>query len=338
MITLEAHGYRVTLDPAQGAQLDRLEWLHPARGWLALLEPRQAQDPARGPTQAGCFIMAPFANRIAAGRFRFDGIDHAIAVNLPQEDMAIHGSVRDKSWRLLAADQSQARLALDPCHEGECHEGACHHGPWHFSMELLVTLDAQGVTLEVQLTNLGRTTMPFGMGLHPWFPKTAGSTLAFASPHLLRRDPQGLPLAQTEACPAFDPAAPQDLNQIAWVDGFCPDWPQRHARIVTPDVEIDLRAEGALRYLHVYVPDNLPVFCAEPVSHAPDAINRPAVPQMDLLAPHESLRGRMTLSAGPAAGLAPVLSAAPAAVPTAAPIKARAFLSAQEVSDDPQNL
>lgn len=304
MITLEAQDYRLTLDPARGAQLDRLDWHDPAQGWRPLLVERQAQ----GPAQAGCFIMAPFANRIASGRFRFDGIDHAIPVNLPQEDMAIHGTVRDQSWQLLEAGQSHARLSLAPC----------SHGPWCFAMELQVTLDPQGVTLDLQLTNCGPKAMPFGMGFHPWFPKTASTTLEFATPRALRRDPQGLPLPQTDACPAFDPAAPQDLNRIAWIDGLFPDWPQRHARITRPDCRIDLRAGGALRHLHVYVPDHLPVFCAEPVSHAPDAINRPAVPQMDLLAPCDSLRGRMTLSAAPA--------------------KDRAFVSAQEVFDDPQDL
>lgn len=304
MITLEAHGYRVSLDPARGAQLDGLDWHHHALGWLPVLAPRQA----RGPAQAGCFIMAPFANRIAAGRFRFDGIDHAITVNLPQEDMAIHGTVRDKNWQVLDADHRHARLSLGPCQDG----------PWCFSMGLEATLAPQGVTLDLHLTNRGPAPMPFGMGFHPWFPKTAGTTLAFATPHILRRDPQGLPLAETDACPAFDPAAPQDLNRIAWIDGLFPDWRQRHARIQATDYRIDLQAEGALRHLHVYVPDHLPVFCAEPVSHAPDAINRPAVPQMDLLAPGESLRGRMILSAAPA--------------------KDRAFVSAHEVSDDPQDL
>lgn len=297
MITLEAQDYRLTLDPARGAQIDNLDWQHPTRGWIPLLVPRQAN----GPAQAGCFIMAPFANRIASGRFHFDGIDHAIAVNLPQEDMANHGSARAQSWQLLGADKSQARLGLAPC----------SHGPWCFAMELQVTLAPQGVTLDLQLTNRGPVAMPFGMGFHPWFPKATGTTLAFATPRALRRDPKGLPLAKADPCPAFDPTAPQDLDQTPWIDGFFPDWPQRHARITLPECRIDLQAGGALRHLHVYVPDHLPTFCAEPVSHAPDAINRPDLPQMDLLAPDQSLQGRMSLSA---------------------------FPSAQEVSDDPQDL
>lgn len=304
MITLEAHGYRLTLDPARGARLDRLDWHHHARGWQPLLVQRQPN----GPAQAGCFIMAPFANRIASGTFRFGGIDHAIPVNLPQENMAIHGHARDKSWQVLDADRSQARLDLGPC----------RHGPWRFAMELQIALSPQGVTLDLGLTNRGAATMPFGMGFHPWFAKTKGATLAFTAPRALRRDAQGLPLDRTDPCPAFDPAAPHDLAKIAWCDALFPDWSDRHARITTPAAEITLQAGGALRHLHVYVPDTLPVFCAEPVSHAPDAINRPAVPQMDLLAPDHSLRGRMTLSAAPALD--------------------RAFASLQEVSDDPQDL
>ena len=61
------------------------------------------------------------------------------------------------------------------------------------------------------------------------------------------------------------------------------------------------RASGALTNLHVYVPDDRPVLCVEPVSHVPDVHNRRHLAHYgDLawLAPGETMRGAMQLCAG----------------------------------------
>lgn len=56
---------------------------------------------------------------------------------------------------------------------------------------------------------------------------------------------------------------------------------------------ITMRGEGA-DALHLFRPPGADFFCAEPVSHLPDAINRGG---MDILAPGETRTLAMTLSA-----------------------------------------
>ena len=143
-----------------------------------------------------------------------------------------------------------------------------------------------------------------GLGLHPWFPKPAGTTLSFAARGAHQRDALGLPLAETAPQPAFAAAAPQPLDHLPWFDGCFSDWSPRRARICWPDrkAALVLAGEGAFRHLHVYVPDDRAVLCAEPVSHLPDAVNRPDLgptAQMTLLARGQSLSGSLILSALP---------------------------------------
>ncbi|MFT4151890.1 MAG: aldose 1-epimerase [Paracoccaceae bacterium] len=286
MIPLEGHGYRLTLDPDRGGSLLSLD-MRQGEDWVALLEP--LADPAAG-LRAGSFVMAPFANRIADGRFTFQGRDFALPVNRPAEGMAIHGFARDRVWQVRATTDDHARLSLrldDPAL------------PWRFDLDQRVTLSPAGVEVALAMTNTGDTPMPFGMGLHPWFRKPQGATIRFRTAKSLRRDARGLPLAEAGEHPEFAPETALPLGETPWFDGVFPDWAPREALIRWPGeaVEIRLTATGALRHLHVFVPDDRPVFCAEPVSHLPDAINRPALPQMDVLAPGESLSGAMILAA-----------------------------------------
>ena len=284
MIALEGHGWRARLTPRHGAGLSALDWRAPDGAWHAILAP--LADPAA--KDAGCFVMAPFANRIADGRFAFAGRAYQIPVNRPEEGMAIHGCARDRGWQTIEATATRAILAL------HVDEPAC---PWRFDLEQRVTLTDGGATIALTITNRGPDPMPFGIGLHPWFPKAADSRLHFTTAALHRRDARGLPLAQADPQPGFAPGTARPLARRPWLDGCAGDWSPRMAEIAGAGLRIALHATGALRHLQVYVPDDRATFCAEPVSHLPDAVNRPDLPAMDILAPGGTLTGAMSLSA-----------------------------------------
>lgn len=286
VLGLEAQGYRLRLAPARGATLLSLDWHHPDRGWIPVLEP--LVDPEG--FGAGCFIMAPFANRIADGRFVWRGEEVRLPLNRPEEGMAIHGHARDRPWRVVAAGPSAARLLLRVEEPGL---------PWRFDLALRLDLSREGVGIALAMTNRGDRPLPFGFGLHPWFRKPAGATLAFRRAVGPAPDARGLPGPESRAVAGFAPGAPGPLAEMPWFDGTFPAWSPARAEMLWPEegMALTLAARGALRHLHVYVPDDRPVFCAEPVSHLPDAVNRPWLAAMDVLAPGQALRGRATLAA-----------------------------------------
>ncbi len=286
MIRLEAHGYRLALAPDVGATITALDWLHPDHGWREILVP--LTDP-KGALNAGAFIMAPFANRIADGRFAFEGQPHSLPLNRPDEAMAIHGFAREQIWQVEVQGPDHLRLTLS-------HQDPAL--PWQYEMALEVRITPAGITLEFDLTNHG-ARMPFGFGWHPWFRKGAGTTLGFENAASLRRDGRGLPLPETVAQPAFTKESARALPDLPWFDGVFPNWSPCEAEILWPDQDMamSLSASGALRHLHVYNPDTRAVFCAEPVSHLPDAVNRSGLPQLDILNPGQSLKGAVMLVA-----------------------------------------
>jgi aldose 1-epimerase len=62
---------------------------------------------------------------------------------------------------------------------------------------------------------------------------------------------------------------------------------------------VTIEADAAFRHLQVFTPFDCDFFCAEPVSHVPDAINRSDLPPgqaMHVLPPGESLAGSVTIA------------------------------------------
>lgn len=261
---LEAGDYRLEVAPERGASILRAEWrgrpiLVPPEGWPAM--------------KSGCFVMAPFANRIADGRFTWRGRDRQLPLNSPDEGMASHGFVRDHPWRVAG----EGVFVLD------------WGGNWPFRIEQRIEVTPGGIAIGLSLHNTGDAEMPFGIGLHPWFFRPEGTRLVFASGGAHLRDERGLPLPERRDYPEFTAG-----DTPPYLDGCFTGW-DGQARILWPGAVLDMQADGALRYLHVFNPAHRDAICVEPVSHLPDAVNRPTLPQMDVLAPGEMLSGAMYL-------------------------------------------
>lgn len=286
-LTLAAAGYRVVIDPAHGASVLSADWTDTDGREHAVLAPLETPEIK---LNAGCFVMAPFANRIEAGRFSFDGREVQLPLNNPAEGMASHGFSRGRTWRVEAVDAASATL-VDEVSQDDI--------AYRYRVTERVEVSAEGIFIGLTVRNIGRAPLPFGIGLHPWFPRTAGVTLQFDAKGHYDRDARGLPFGALRGDPLFV-AGDVPLSGMERVDAAFVGW-DREARIRRPEdgITITLRATGAFRYLHVFVPEDREIFCAEPVSHLPDAINRPALEgQMQVLAPDEEMSGGMWLIAG----------------------------------------
>lgn len=291
-IALEAFGYRLVVAPEHGATILRADWRRGDAEWLPILEPLLRPQDA---LNAGCFLMAPFANRIHGGRFRFEGEDILFPMNRPEANMACHGFARDFAWQVLSLSADCLALGCKPEAPGY---------PWHFSITQKLCLSPDGIDIELIAHNTGLRPLPFGFGLHPWFPRPPETTLTFKAAGAYRQDPLGLPVTPLEPQPAFDLTSRQPLERVETIDRCFAGWNPREARIDWPDrqMALCLRAEGALKHLHVYLPETRAVFCVEPVSHVPDVVNRPELgpdAAMTVLSPQEMLQGKMTMQAFP---------------------------------------
>ena len=168
LVTLAAHGYRLSVSPLHGASLTELTW-QAKSGEVSILRPCDASTLSIGePSPVGCFVMAPFANRIDGGVFTYDGRRHTLAINRPEEDVAIHGLSRLAPFEIV--DHTGDKAQLLHRHRGDV-----------FAYDLLQTIriGQRGVRIDLRVTNRDAERMPFGIGLHPYFVRDEGARLKF---------------------------------------------------------------------------------------------------------------------------------------------------------------
>lgn len=282
MIALEGGGWTATLLPEGGGAVATLAW----RGQDVLVPLPLGADP--NASFCGAFVMAPWANRLDGGLLPVAGIEYRLPVNRPQDGTAIHGLSRDRSWGVERVSQAEVVLAQ----EIDC---AAIGLPWRYAARLSVALGEAGVEIALSLANAGALPFPFGMGWHPWFARPPGTRLRFRAGTLLARDARCLPVAA-------QPSAGVDGDEAAYegLDTHFADW-DGAAEILRPDLRLRLDAQGAwARNLQVFAPPGSAVLCVEPVSHVPDAPNRPAFAPhgpLVMLPPGGTLDARLLLSA-----------------------------------------
>jgi aldose 1-epimerase len=268
------HGdWQALICPEQGAAFSRLQW----RGRDVLVP---TPEGARHPGSYGAFWMLPWANRLDGGRIA----GQAMPINRAAEASAIHGLARDRPWEVTSAAPNHARL-----------KQRVSVTPFDYTAQLVLSLDADGLLMEMECRHEGTAPAPYGMGWHPWFIRSAATSLHLNATqranHTARRLPESF-------APCTGIAA--DEAALIGLDNFFAGW-DGVARLAAPAGIITLTATGDFAAgVQVYAPPTQPVICVEPVSHMPDAPNRPALAAaapMRLLAPGQSLRGTIRLTA-----------------------------------------
>jgi aldose 1-epimerase len=110
-------------------------------------------------------LLAPWPNRLADGRYTFDGVTHELPLDDRAGGAAIHGLVRWASWQ--AVEQGDASVAL---------EHVLHPQPGYpFALRLRVeyALAPDGLTVRTTAENIGDRVCPFGAGHHPYIARHA---------------------------------------------------------------------------------------------------------------------------------------------------------------------
>ncbi|WP_343234393.1 aldose 1-epimerase [Microvirga terrestris] len=221
--------------------------------------------------QTSCYPLIPYSNRIAHGRFSFDGIEHRLALNFGDHPHSIHGNAWQKPWQVAEADGTHCRLVLVHRPEG----GEARGWPFAYRAEQLLTLSPNGLTLTLSLKSEDHRAMPAGLGLHPFFPKRSGVRLQFAAERVYPSGSDSLPMDGIPVPAGWSYRSMRELGEPR-LDNCFAGWDGK-ARIVYDQEKIALRvdADPLFGHLVVYVPHGRDFFAVEPVSHLNNAINRP---------------------------------------------------------------
>ena len=291
MLTLSAGRYTARIAPDAGGTIAALDWQKPDGTVLPLLHaPAGVAPQTETPNKFGAWAMLPFANRA------FDSLvdDGHTRFSVPSNNPAgtIHGFGWQSAWQV--EEQSAGHTVL-------VHRRADGPDPYRYLARQEISLGEDGMTVTLVLTNEADLALPFGMGLHPWFPCAADTRLRMSATGALIFGDQ----FRATGTQAFSDGGPYAGNPV-FATGTETAWSflgwDGTARIETPStgLAITLSASENLRCPVVWAPAGVDFLCAEPQSHAAGAPSEQVVREVSPLTrlqPGEMLEGWVRIAA-----------------------------------------
>lgn len=285
-VILENERARVGVVPDIGGGIARLDVRAADGGFRPLLRPWSGRT-SDGPFALASNVLVPFSNRISGGGFAFEGQFHGIEPNLVGQEFPIHGDGFTREW--LVSERSASTLTLD------CPNGGI--GPFRYHARQTLVLSQTRLEVCLEVTSRSSIALPFGIGFHPWFPRSSQTKIRFAANKVWLESEKHLPVAQVD----IDVRGRWDFSALTalpdgWINNAFTGWKGVcDVEQGTDAVSCRLTASDNLNAALVYSPgSDSDFFCFEPVSHPVNAHNLPGLPGLTILAPDESLKVAMT--------------------------------------------
>lgn len=226
-------------------------------------------------------VLAPWPNRLADGRYTFDGTDHQLALTDPAAHNAIHGLLRWQPWHAehLGADRVSMTATLFPT----------PGYPFLLGMRVDYLVDDAGLTVTTTATNCGDVPLPYGSGQHPYLSAGGGvlddCALRFGADTRITTDPERqLPTgAEPVASGAFDFRETRIVGDLA-IDHAFTDLARdenglAHVHLTGPDGRtVEFWASDDYPLVQLYTADTLALqkrrlgLACEPMTCPPNAL------------------------------------------------------------------
>jgi len=249
------------------------------------------------------FPLMPYSGPIFGGGFSFGGRFHSLARNVPTEPSATHGEAWISAWRIESSQPDRLSLVFD-------YEPGPDRFPFPWRGRIEYALDGAAFLTRMTLANTGRTPMPAGMGMHPYFPVVPGATLAFGHGDVWPPDsPEAVCLGPAAPPPGLDFRNGQEILGRG-LDRCFDDWDGRAVLTMPDGSATTVEADPVFGKLQLYDAWDYPYICIEPVTNANDGYNRMARGvaghAVRTLAPEEEMHGWIRVTASfPAVGREP---------------------------------
>jgi aldose 1-epimerase len=277
LIELRVGNRHVLVAPRVGGAIAAFYDMHEGRALHWLRPATAAALDARDPLGMASFPLLPYCNRIRDARFSFDGREIDLSGDGNAFEHALHGHAWRRAWRVGKRTPDSVELHFR--HEPSRAPG--EHWPFRYEATQRLTVSDEGLAVTLSARNLSDRPMPFGMGHHPYYPRTPATRVHTDADAMWHSTPDLLP-THLGAHPSLTAMrSPEGMAAGAFdLDNNFAGW-SRSATIAWPDEgrAVTLLAEAPFDHTVVYAPQAHPdLLCVEPVSNTVDWINLDGTP------------------------------------------------------------
>jgi aldose 1-epimerase len=215
-------------------------------------------------------LLIPWPNRIADGKYTFDGADQQLPLTEPARHNASHGLTRWVEWHLV--DRTADHLVV----------GHRLHGrpgyPHQLDLTARYALSDAGLAVEVSAVNVGLSSAPYGFGAHPYL--TVGRRideceLSFTAAQRLDVDPARLlprDLLDVGGSP-YDFSVARAIGELAIDSAFTGLGSSWTVRLTDPDTGRSSALSSDTPWVQLFTADPLDrcALAVEPMTCPPNA-------------------------------------------------------------------
>jgi aldose 1-epimerase len=251
-VTLGEGENRAAIDPDDGGRVASL--VIAGRERLRVTPQTGMVEPA---LSWGSFLMAPFVGRLFEGALAWN--DHVIAVPRNHGRHAIHGSVFDVPWRVIAQTANTVALVCE-----------MDRARWPFRGRVFQRISLGPGVLALEATIEADEPMPAALGWHPWFARGDGAVrVGVAADRVLQLTEDLIPTGELEAVDARTdlrdtPAIGSRKIDDVYTSVASP------AELCWPDLRLEIEFGPSVGSVVVY--NHPEAICVEPITAWPDAI------------------------------------------------------------------
>jgi len=204
-------------------------------------------------------VLFPFPNRVAQGKYSYNGEQFQLSINEPGFHNAIHGLVSNQQFAVGRVDNQSISLLYT-------HDSS-HGFPFPYQFVITYLLSETGVKLSFEATNLGTQSFPFGMGWHPYFEleNYEHCSVGFSVEKKYVNDEKMVPVDSEAYTEERIDLAKVELDSA---------YKLRNGRIVltSPNYQLQMEVPEDC-YLQLYTPENRTALAIEPMTCIGDAFN-----------------------------------------------------------------
>ena len=226
----------------------------------------------------GAFLLYPTCNRMRDQKFTYKGRTYTHPSADPGAYM--HGLARREIFKIQRMEAEAERAVLTCVLDfsaGESTRYQAYPFAHRFTVSYIVTPGR--IRTQFEIFNLSGETMPFGLGIHPYFPRLAGeagTTLEVPAKSHMAATPDLLPTGGTYAVEGgFDLRTPQAVGTLDLDTVYCDRIPERKAILRYAEIPYQFTLDASECFTHfvVFTPKGKPYFCVENQTCSTDAIN-----------------------------------------------------------------
>lgn len=263
-MSLELHhqGQYLSIDPLMGAAITELSLSIKGKS-------RTVISPQEGYHYQSSLLF-PFPNRLAGGRFEFEGKAYQFPLNDFGRPNALHGMLHDRKFELQSENEDQIVLVNK-------YDGELAYFPFPFKIELAYKLVPGGLSVTAEILNTGPTSMPCVFGWHPYFNLSKGSDLGklqLSGVDLIEVNENMIPSGKRTPFKTLE--TPTNVSELN-LDNcflFVENANRYSTQLIYPDSSVlEIWQDENHPYIQIYTPEDRRTIAIEPMTGNIDALN-----------------------------------------------------------------